>query len=229
MKTIFERTGVLYLAAAITLCALVDMDKADLRRSDALEEGNACYPVLLNAGKEAYDPIKLHSVLRYYKLLGKVNPNSRADEMIGYCYFLLKDFRRSRASFEKDLKVYPQHFWVRYDLALVEFQQGDYGEAAKIFEDITKEDSELQSKNAVLSLLRKLPNRQRQDLFDTIADFVLQVKDKSGRLALLGYACSKKDQQALAAAAAVTANLSPWLVAHPWSYTIPPGKELLLN
>jgi tetratricopeptide (TPR) repeat protein len=215
LKRYLGYTGVLCLAVALAVFFLMDARQMKLYRLDDL---NYCwsYPILFSQGQEGFNPQELHASLIYYKIASDVAPAPyRTYEMQGYCYFLLKDYSRSREMFKKALQLSPRSFWLEFDLAMIAYKQGHCETAAPLLKHILQGEAQEQCQGALLSLLKGFLPKERTRLLLEIPTFVNEVRVKS--LVLLSCCSHCKDLDRAGV------SISP--VMHPWSSVITPGKE----
>lgn len=205
-KKYFAYTFLLYTLTALVLFLLVNPYRLHGKRLDHLL-GESNYPVLLLETKAGFDKVRLYRALTYYKILAEFYPQlSQADEMAGYCYFFLKNYRHSQQWLEKALKINPGRIWVKYNLGVDLYKQGEREKSLRCFKDIVEGDPTAQVAQAILSNLSTLTEEKRKQLFVMVPYFIYDVREKSF---LKGGAYDGQ------------------LILHPWWHFFYPGQETL--
>lgn len=221
LLNILYRPITLYLLAALVLGLICDQQKANVRRLNNIAQWSN-YPILFSTGQESSSELSFWRSIRYFQILTKVMPKSgRGEEMIGYCFFYLKDYPKAEKYFTLSQKKHPEYFWLAYDLGAVAYARGNLKLAEKLFRQILETSAETQLQAAKLSSLTHLLPAERVNLNNLLILFVIHTREQSGKM-ILQLENQKTQSKSL------KEILTPKPVIHPWAHFIPIGRENFL-
>ncbi|MBF0384932.1 MAG: tetratricopeptide repeat protein [Candidatus Omnitrophica bacterium] len=133
LKIIFNRMFFIYLAAYLAINASCDKTKADYKVLNWLR-GSARYVNDYADGTGKKDLVSFYEASEYYKKLPRVMPDLPFSfGALGYCYYQLGDFKRSKEAYQKAALRNPEFFGAYYNLGLIYSQEGKEKEASDYF------------------------------------------------------------------------------------------------
>ena len=216
-STIMRWCGTWYLLTAIIFGGLIHPETAALQRLNSLIFVKD-YPLGSYTSNTPGDHNAFRNTILYYELLNSIAPSARGYEMVGYCYAQIKEHELAIANYKKALTLTPQFFWLKYNLAVIYYKQGEYQKAIPYFKSIAKTDTKELFIGTVFVNFSHLPLTERQNLYENLIDFASALQDS----AILGLRTIK----AKATNQPLPFAFEPRLVLHPLAY-ITVGKEEL--
>lgn len=123
------------LSAFIETLRHQSLEKAQVRTINLLMPADYEDLVVFLNGPHAADPQKLSTYAAYFRALTQVLPapySADAYAMLGFCLYHQKKTVEARESYMKSLELNPAFLSTYYNLAVIEFQAGNYGKSAEL-------------------------------------------------------------------------------------------------
>jgi len=136
------------------------------------------------------------------KSISDVGDNAESERLIGYGYFLLKNYEKAQSYYEKAANLDGNNTLVWADLAQVNEVQGNFVKSNSLYDKALKIDSKNPLAN--IGYLRRLMREGKTELAESTAKTLLNTSVLKDRLALadlnqiLGLLAAKKKEYALA-------------------------------
>lgn len=139
LKFIGSRTVLVYVALFLVSLALVDFKEIRNRMNIRTLNDNmpASFAVLIKLGEDASsvkpDEKVLHEYINYFEKVVHFFPKmAEAHGMLGVSYFYLGDMKKALSSVQKAAVLNSHFFWFHYNLGVIYFANGDYGQSAQV-------------------------------------------------------------------------------------------------
>lgn len=85
--------------------------------------------------QDVLDQRFLSDSVKYYQTISDYVPDiAEAQHLLGVCHFLLGHTQQALANQQQAVVLEPRFFWAWYDLGLMYYQQGDFSQSAKAFQ-----------------------------------------------------------------------------------------------
>lgn len=252
MKKIAEyipgTAGFMLVCAGIIIWLTGDFRKAYIRRADVTAAWSENFIAGLQSGSDI-SPRTLKLAALYYKNLSSALPALPGPyEAIAYCYAKLGMNQAAERYLEQGRQACPDCFWLSYNSAVLALRNKDKRIAEEHLSRALTVSGERLLQSVIRAPLSRLPQEQRQSLYQQAVLFARQVRGET--MKTLVYLRLDRNDPAGARTLAEQAMADPMIdnktfflkvlidqspasepdkkldiVIHPWARTIPIGKE----
>lgn len=131
LRNLFSLNLLLYAAAALLFFSVADVKEMREARVNYLETPLDDMAQLALTGRPG-STANLKEYALYFEMLDLHHPN-RADfnAALGLCYYYLGDLHRAETHYAKAAELEPAYFWFQHNLAVIAFEQQEYGKATE--------------------------------------------------------------------------------------------------
>lgn len=228
VKRIFGSAGFLVLCAGIIIWLTGDFKKAYIRRADVTAAWSENFISGLQSDSQI-SPRTLKLAALYYKNLSAALPSLPGPyEAIAYCYAKLGMNQAAERYLEQGRQACPDCFWFSYNSAVLALRNKNKRAAEEHLSRALTVSGERLLKSVIRAPLSRLPQEQRQLLYQQAVLFARQVRGEAMTV-LIGLRLERKDPTGarilIDQSSASVQDKQPDIVIHPWAKTIPVGKE----
>ena len=145
---------------------LINSKTALMNRMNFLMEGELAAKAF-EQGAEGIDPTMLTMAVRYYRTLLQLFPEEAVIYgNLGFCYFYLGDYSRAWEAYQHAVILEPQLSTLRWDMAMILFQRGEFKKAAVLWEEYLGQREGF--KGYLEAYRKQLKRMNRKDAFSLI-------------------------------------------------------------